>query len=59
METKTLKLTICVDYTTNNNQTSAVDVEKYVAEMVCERVNAHNHSIENCIKIENVQICNE
>lgn len=60
METKTLKLTIRVDYTTSDNkQTPSADLEDYVNAIICERANAFNHTIEDGIKIKNVELFNE
>lgn len=61
METKTLKLTVDVNYIADHKITyiEGYIIEGYVAAMICERVNAHNHTIEEGIKIENVEVCNE
>lgn len=45
-------ITVRVDYTAPITTESDA-----IAELVCERANAHNHTIENGIKIENVEFC--
>ena len=48
----TMYVTIRIDY----DAPIETDMET-IAEMVCERANAHNHTIEDGVKIENVAMC--
>ena len=45
-------VTIRIDY----DAPIETDMEA-IAEMVCERANAHNHTIEDGVTIENVELC--
>lgn len=49
---ETIYVTMRIDYTAPI--TTDADT---IAELVCERANAHNHTIECGIKIENVEFC--
>ena len=49
---ETIYATIRIDFTAP----MLCDMEN-IAEMVCERANAHNHTIENGVTIENVELC--
>jgi hypothetical protein len=49
---ETMYITVRIDYTAP----IATDADA-IAELVCERANAHNHTIEDGIKIENVELC--
>ena len=49
---QTMYVTIRIDY----DAPIETDMEA-IAEMVCERANAHNHTIENGVTIENVEMC--
>ena len=49
---KTLYATIRIDY--DAPQAAA---QEDVAALVCERANAHNHTIEDGVKIERVEFC--
>lgn len=48
----TMYVTIRIDY----DAPIETDMEA-IAEMVCERANAHNHTIEDGVTIENVEMC--
>ena len=48
----TMYVTIRIDY----DAPIETDMET-IAEMVCERANAHNHTIEDGVTIENVEMC--
>ena len=49
---ETLYATIRIDYDARKE----TDTDS-IATMVCERANAHNHTIEGGVKIENIELC--
>jgi hypothetical protein len=49
---ETMYITVRIDYTAPITTDANA-----IAELVCERANAHNHTIEDGIKIENVEFC--
>lgn len=56
---KTLYLTIRVDFEPSEEfkDYDLDELESEVAEIIADRVNAHNHSIEDGIRIDNVEVC--
>ena len=56
---ETCYLTIRVDFEADcdYNDFSNLEMKEAVGEIVVERVNAHNHTIESGIRIDGVEIC--
>ena len=54
--TKTMYVTVRIDYEADERYDES-EVQERVPEMVTERANAHNHTIEDGIHIVNVESC--
>lgn len=56
---KTSYLTIRVDFEPSEEfeDYDLDELESEVAEIIADRLNAHNHSVEDCIRIDNVEVC--
>lgn len=48
--------TVCVTIRIDYDAPITTDLET-IATMVCERANAHNHTIEDGVQIESVELC--
>lgn len=54
---KTTYVTLRIDYEVNNSQLDESEAREQAAEMVVERASYHNHTVENGVTIESIELC--